>query len=144
MDTPLPPQLDCDEPVPASVPAPSSESVSVPSSSVSASSMSAPPKSRKRSNARAGLEDQYRKSLEVVQQLAKARVDKATARPDDEDDLFGRLVACEMRKLQTPRNLQEEDYGPAVRGRRGGGEYGDGGQRSVRAVRGVACSAVAK
>jgi len=49
------------------------------------------------------MEDQYCKSLEVVQQLVKARVDKAAARPDDEDDVFGKMVACEMRKLQTPR-----------------------------------------
>ena len=57
------------------------------------------PSTRKR-RSQSELETQFTKSMETVQQLMKARMEKKAA-PDDEDDISGKLVAAECKKIKS-------------------------------------------
>jgi len=48
--------------------------------------------------------DVYAKSMETLEQLIKSRTEKQKAAvPDDEDDVFGKMVACECRKIKNSK-----------------------------------------
>jgi len=69
-----------------------------PELAASTSSTSCGKTSRKRRQS--DFDAQYSKSMEALQQLVNSRAEKQTAViPDDEDDIFGKMVACECRKI---------------------------------------------
>jgi len=100
VDEELPkPELESSEPefettANASVSATATATTSMPTTSCSKSS-------RKR---RQDFDAQYSKTMESLQQLIKSRTEKQkVATPDDEDDVFGKMVACECRKISNSR-----------------------------------------
>jgi len=64
----------------------------------SATSTHATPAARKRRQSE--FDAQCSKSMECLQDLIKTRLEKKT---DDEDDIFGKMIACECRKIKNPR-----------------------------------------
>ena len=56
------------------------------------------PAARKRRQSE--FESQTSKSMECIQNLIKARLEKT---PEDEDDFFGKIVACECKKVKNSR-----------------------------------------
>ena len=56
------------------------------------------PAARKRRQSE--FEAQSTKSMECIQSLIKARLEKT---PEDEDDVFGKMVACECKKIKNSR-----------------------------------------
>lgn len=64
----------------------------------SASAAHAKPAARKRRQS--DFEVQCGKSMECIQDLVKAKMDKKS---DDEDDIFAKMVACECRKITNSR-----------------------------------------
>ena len=62
-------------------------------------------KSTNRKRRQSELDDNYNKSMESPQQLINSRIEKQKAAVlDDEDDIFGKMVACECRKIKDPKN----------------------------------------
>ena len=76
-----------------------------PSTSANASIMSAScSKSTSHKQGQSDLDAQYSKSMESLQQLIKSRTENQKAAiPDDEDDIFGKMVACECRKIKNSK-----------------------------------------
>jgi len=76
-----------------------------PSTSANASTLSAScSKLTSRKRRQSDLDAQYSKSMESLQQVIKSRTENQKAAiPDDEDDIFGKFVACECRKIRNSK-----------------------------------------
>jgi len=76
------------------------ESLINPQDSLQPSASNAPTKPAARKRRQSDFDVQCGKSMECIQDLIKAKLDKKS---DDEDDVFGKMVACECRKITNSR-----------------------------------------
>ena len=92
--------LDPDTPASSSAVINPQESLINPQDSLQPSASNAPTKPAARKRRQSDFDVQCGKSMECIQHLIKAKLDKKS---DDEDDVFGKMVACECRKITNSR-----------------------------------------
>ena len=92
--------LDPDTPASSSTIINPQDSLITPQDSLQPSASNAPTKPAARKRRQSDFDVQCGKSMECIQHLIKAKLDKKS---DDEDDVFGKMVACECRKITNSR-----------------------------------------